>query len=500
VSERHYLAFDLGAESGRAVLGTLESGRIALAEVHRFPNAPLEVLGGLRWNVYGLFEEVRKGLALAAQAADDIASVAVDTWGVDFGLLGPDGDLLGLPFAYRDPRNLPAMEKFLEIISRRHVYELTGIQFLPFNTLFQLYAMILSGSSALRAADRLQFMPGLLTYLLSGVRATDTTIASTSQLLDPRRGSWSEELFAALGLSNGLMGESVLPGTVLGHLRPAVAAAAGLGKTAVAATAGHDTAAAVAAIPATGTNWAYISSGTWSLVGIETASPLITEETRRLNFTNEGGMGGRIRFLKNVTGLWLVAQCRKSWRAVRAVDYDELTALAEAAPPFKALLDPDAPEFLNPPDMPAAIQAFCRRTGQSVPQTPGEIVRCALESLALKYRAVLDDLGRVSPHPIEKVHVIGGGSRNGLLNGFTAAATGLPVIAGPVEATAIGNILGQALALGDIGSLEDMRSIVAASAGLRVFDPEGKAAWDEAFDRFREVLARGSGDGMGEGA
>jgi rhamnulokinase len=318
--------------------------------------------------------------------------------------------------------------------------------------------------------------------------ATETTIASTSQLLDPRRGEWSEELLAALGLPSSLFETPVRPGTVVGSLCPEIAAEAGLAEIPVIATAGHDTASAVAAVPAEGTNWAYISSGTWSLVGIESPIPIITPETERLNFTNEVGMEGRIRFLKNVTGLWLMAQCRRAWSVSRPASYEELTEAAAAAPAFFSFIDPDSPAFLNPSDMPAAIQAFCRATGQAVPETEGAIVRCALESLALKYRLVLEELGRVSPLPVERVHVIGGGSRNRLLCQFTAEATNRSVVAGPVEATAMGNIMGQALALGRVRSLEEMRSIVAASTNPAVFEPVNPAAWDEAYGRFRAVI------------
>jgi rhamnulokinase len=488
------LAFDLGAESGRAVVGTLDGGRLEVLEVLRFPNAPIRVLGRLRWDVTGLFEEVRRGLKIAASFAPDLGSAAVDTWGVDFGLLGEDGFLLDLPLAYRDERNPPAMEEFLSRYGRERIYALTGVQFLPFNSLFQLFALVRDGSAPLDAARRLLFMPGLFTYLLSGAMATDATIASTSQLVDPRSGDWSEELLRALGLPSSLFGTAIAPGTVVGRIRREIASEAGLADIPIVATAGHDTAAAVAAIPAEGSNWAYISSGTWSLIGIESPVPLISDESRRLNFTNEAGLGGRIRFLKNVTGLWLVAQCRKQWAADRPVGYEELAAAAQAAPAFRSFVDPDAPDFLNPPDMPAAIRDFCRSTNQPVPESRGEVIRCALESLALKYRLVLDELGRLAPRPIERLHVIGGGSRNGLLCRFTAEASGLPVIAGPVEATAIGNVMGQALALGRVGSLEEIREIVRRSEGQIVYGPDGARGWDAAIKRFRAMIEERKGE------
>jgi len=488
---RRHLAFDLGAESGRAVLGTVEDGRAELREIHRFPNPMLSLFGRLHWDPYLLYAEIVEGLRKAAAACPEgIASVAVDTWGVDFGLLARDGSLLGLPFAYRDLRNVRAMEEFLAKVPRDRVYALTGIQFLPFNSLFQLNALRRENPGLLDQAADLLFMPDLLSYFLSGRKVTEATIASTSQLIDPRRGAWSGELVAALGLRPGLLRDPIPPGTVIGPLAPGLAEDTGLAGVPVVATTSHDTASAVAAVPARGRHWAYISSGTWSLMGIETAVPLITPETQRLNFTNEGGLGGRIRFLKNVTGLWLVQQCRKAWSADGAMTYDDMRALAESAPPFRSFIDPDAPDFLNPADMPEAIRGFCRRTGQEEPSTPAAVVRCALESLALTYRRVLDDLGRLAPEPIEKIHVIGGGSRNSTLCRFTADATGLPVAAGPVEATALGNILVQALALGRIPSADGIRAIVAATAEPVPYEPEGAPAWAAAYDRFREILSR----------
>jgi rhamnulokinase len=489
MSAHRFLAFDLGAESGRAMLGGLENGRLSIVELRRFPNGPLTLFGRLHWNIYALFEEIQSGLrACAASLGGEPESLAVDTWGVDFGLLAEDGSLLGLPFAYRDPRNLAAMERFLGILPKERIYELTGIQFMPFNSLFQLHALMLENPALLRAASDLLFMPDLATHFLTGVRTTESTIASTSQLIDPRSGQWCEDLFDALGVSLGLMPKPIRSGTVIGTLRSELAEGSGLGEILVVDSASHDTASAVAAVPASGENWAYISSGTWSLMGIETQRPLITPRTLELNFTNEGGMEGTIRLLKNVTGLWLVQQCRKKWNAAKPASYDELVAAAESAHPFKAVVDPDDADFLNPADMPEAIREFCRKTKQSVPETPAEIVRCALESLALKYRSVLEELRQVSPNPIERIHIIGGGSRNTLLNQFTASATSAPVVAGPAEATAAGNIMGQALALGYVRSLEEIRAIVAASTEPRAFEPRETKPWDSAYERFREII------------
>ncbi len=490
-----FLAFDLGAESGRAVLGTLNGGRLALRELHRFANGPVRILGHDHWNVPTLSEEIGKGIRLAVRdAGARPESLAVDTWGVDFGLVAGDGNLLGLPFAYRDARTEGAMDYVFHRIPRREVYALTGIQFLPFNTLFQLASMVRDRSSLLEAAEGLLFMPDLFHYLLTGRRATEFTIASTSQLFDPRRGAWSGDLLSALGLPLSLMPEVLAPGTLLGPVSDDTAEATGLRRgTPVVATATHDTGAAVAAVPAEGEDWAYISSGTWSLVGIESSRPIISRETLDLNFTNEGGLGGRIRFLKNMTGLWLLQRARRAWEEAgeKDLDYGALVRAADSAPAFVTLVDPDDPGFLNPANMVEALRSYARRTGQPEPASIPAMVRCILESLALKYRVILDELGRVAPHPIRKLHVIGGGSRNSVLCRFTAEATGLTVAAGPAEATASGNILGQALALGAVRSIEEFRSIMRDSCDIETYEPRDPAAWAGPYDRFRRLLPSG---------
>ncbi len=491
VSRNHFLAFDLGAESGRAILGTLEGGRLVTRELHRFPNGPVSLFGHLHWNVYALLAEMKKAVRICVTSAGVIPdSVGVDTWGVDFGLVNRDGVLLGLPYAYRDRRNVWAMNKFLWIVPREKIYEITGIQFLPFNTLFQIHAQSLENPGLLESASDLLFLPDLFAYFLTGRRTNEATIASTSQLLDARTRTWSLELLAALGLEPKLLKKPIPAGTVVGRLLDDVCAETGCPSVPVIATAGHDTASAVAAVPACDGDWAFLSSGTWSLMGIETPEPLITPGTLALNFTNEGGMAGTIRFLKNVTGLWLVQQCRKRWGGPESVSYADLTAAAAAAPAFAAMIEPDDPVFLNPPDMPEAIRGYCRMTGQPVPESNAAIVRGVLESLALKYRVVLDELRSVSSRPIRKIHVIGGGSKNSLLCQFTADATSLPVIAGPDEATAIGNIMGQALALGSVRSLRDIREITAASAELRTYEPRETSAWDKAYERYQTLIAR----------
>jgi rhamnulokinase len=411
----------------------------------------------------------------------------VDTWGVDFGLIDGAGELVSLPFAYRDLRNIAAMESFLARVPRERVYELTGIQFLPFNSLFQLEALRESDPGLLDRAADLLFMPDLFAFFLTGTRMNEATIASTSQILDPRTGSWCPELLGALGVKPSLFHEPLPPGRIAGRLKPALASAAGLPEIPVAAVASHDTGSAVVAVPARGEDWAYISSGTWSIMGIELPGPLITPRARALNFTNEGGWDRRVRFLKNIAGLWLLQQCRRKWSVERPVSYDDLAAMAAEAHPFRSFVDPDDPVFLNPPDMPAAIRNHCAASGQPVPETQAEIVRCILESLALKYRSVLDELREVSGRPIRRIHIVGGGSRNETLCRFAADATGLPVMAGPVEATAAGNILGQAVALGHLRSPQEIRETIASSFDLLVFEPKPDESWERAYTRFRAL-------------
>jgi rhamnulokinase len=488
---RRFLAADLGAESGRVVLGTIKNERLEVRELYRFPNGPVQLLGRLHWNLPGLFEEIKKGARSCVQDAGvQPESLAVDTWGVDFGLVAADGSLLGLPYAYRDPHTLGIMDEFFKRMPREEIYALTGIQFLTFNSLFQLAALVRDRSPLLEAASGLLFMPDLFHYLLTGRRSSELTIATTSQLYDPRKSGWSRELLAALGLPESLMQDIRRPGTIIGPLTAEVAEETGLSReTRVIATATHDTASAVAAVPAEGHDWAYISSGTWSLMGIESSAPIINSRTLKLNFTNEGGIEGRTRFLKNVTGLWLLHQCRRKWQggSANGPSYADLVESAEESPGFRTLIDPDAPDFLNPADMPGAIQAFARRTGQPEPDSRPAFVRCILESLALKYRYVLDQLREVSPHSIARIHVIGGGSRNGLLCRFTAEAAGLTVVAGPAEATASGNIMVQALALGVVRDPEEIRAIMRNSVKLTSYEPRSPKDWAHAYERFRNL-------------
>lgn len=485
---RQFLAFDLGAESGRAVLGRFRDGRLSLTEIHRFPNRSLLLNGRLHWDIYALLAEIKKALGMCAGAdASSLESLAVDTWGVDFGLLAGDGTILGLPVSYRDPRTLGAMDGFFERISRERVYEMTGIQFLPFNSLFQLFSLVRDRSPLLAATARLLFMPDLFQFLLTGRQATEYTIASTSQLLDPRTRAWNEDLFKALGIAPSIMLNPVPPGTVLGPLLDPIAAETGLGHARVVTAASHDTASAVAAVPALDSEYAYISSGTWSCLGIEIPEPIVSESTLAGNFTNEGGVEGSIRFLKNVMGLWLVQGCRKSWAKRTDYTYQELAALAETAPAFRAVVDPDAADFLNPADMPDALNGYLTRTGQASLETPAGFIRMILESLAFKYRFVIDEIRRIVGREIRRIHIIGGGSRNELLNQLTADATGLPVVAGPDEATSVGNILVQLKASGIVQTLAEMRALVRESFPLRIYEPRTSVAREESYRRFLDL-------------
>jgi rhamnulokinase len=431
---RTFVGIDLGAESGRVMAGVFDGRRVRLDEVHRFPNGPVELAGSLRWDVLRLWAEVRAGLAAAAARHRDVASVGADTWGVDYVLLAKSGEVLGHRFHYRDGRTRGVMERAFETVPRDEVYAATGVQFLPFNTLYQLLAARDRTPDVLAAADRLLLMPDFLHGCLCGSTAIEFTNATTTQLFDPAAGTWAADLLRRLDLPARLLGEVVRPGTVLGEVRPEVLA----GPVRVVAPATHDTASAVAAVPAAGTGWAYVSSGTWSLVGVEVPAAVRSPQALAPGPTNEGGVGGTYRLLKNVMGLWLVQRCREAFRrAGDDLDYDALLRRAAAAEPFRSLVEPDDPRFLNPPAMTAAIAGYCRETAQPEPRTPGEFTRCCLESLALKYRLVLGWLAEVTGTPIRVVHVVGGGSRNRLLNQLTADATGLLVLAGPVEATAL---------------------------------------------------------------
>ncbi|MEU3691405.1 rhamnulokinase [Streptomyces narbonensis] len=482
-----FAAVDLGATSGRVMLGRVGPGILGLTEAHRFPNTPVPLPDGLRWDALGLYRGVLDGLRLAARSGG-VASVGVDTWGVDYGLLDADGALLGAPYHYRDPRTDGAAEAVWARVGRAEMYRITGLQHLPFNTVFQLAAA--TGSAQLAATRTLLLMPDLMVHWLTGTVGAEETNASTTGLFDARAGTWSKELLGRLGVDAGLLPPLRAPGDPAGELLPHMTEFTGLdARTRVTTVASHDTASAVVAVPATAPDFAYLSCGTWSLAGLELDGPVLTEESRAANFTNERGVDGTIRFLRNIMGLWLLEECRRAWasQGQEPAGLPELLALAARAEPFAALVDPDAPEFLAPGDMPERIRAHCRGSGQRAPEGPGAVVRCVLESLALAHRRTLRQAAELAGREITRVHLVGGGARNELLCQWTADATGLPVVAGPVEATALGNVLVQARAAGLVGDLPSTRRLVAATQPLRHYvprkDPAGRAAWDAAAAR-----------------
>jgi len=485
MGESSHIAFDLGAESGRCLLGKVKDGCLSVREISRFPNKMILVSGHLHWNVFELFEQMTKGMASCQ--GEGVESVGVDTWGVDFALLDRQGNVLGLPFSYRDHRTDGAVESFLTKIPCERLHSLTGLQILWVNTVFQLEAMVRDRSPLLEIASDLLFMPDFFHYLMTGVKKTEFSFATTSQLYNPHTRQWCSEVFEALGLPISLMQEIVPTASVLGRLQGHVSKETGLGDIPVVAVATHDTASAVAAVPAAGDDWAFISSGTWSIVGVLTEKPITNKMTLSGNFSNEGASGGNIRLLKNINALWLLQQCRRSWSPDGSLTYEEIRSLAESAPALRCFVDPDFPGFANPDDMPSAIVDFCRQTSQPAPSTRGEIARCVMESIALKYRAVIDKLRVLHGKPINRVHVVGGGARNELLNQFAADAIGLPILAGPLEATAIGNLLLQAKALGGVASDEDIRQVVMNSFQVAKYEPSGSASWEKAYERFKEI-------------
>jgi rhamnulokinase len=489
-----FLAFDLGAASGRAVLGHLDTDRLRIRELYRFPNGMLPVKGHLHWDIYRIFAEIGKGMEICARDTR-VDSLAIDTWGVDFGLMTRDGTILGLPFAYRDPHTQGAMEEFFNRIPRERIYDLTGIQFLHLNSLFQLHALKRDKPFLLEAAGDLLFMPDIFHFLLTGEKKTEFTLATTSQLYNPRKRDWESEIFDALGVSRSIMQEIVQPGSFVGRLEKNIGRPLGWEGVPVIAVASHDTGSAVAAVPAEGSDWAYISSGTWSLMGIEIQEPVIDDSTLRLNFTNEGGVGDTFRLLKNITGLWLIQKCLDTWGAEREIRVDRLLPLAREANSFPFFIDPDWAGFCNPADMPEAIRRYCSLTGQRSPRSHAEFIRGICESLALKYRSVLDEIRQIRKDPIKKIHIIGGGVKNRLLCQFTANATGLPVYAGPAEAAAIGNIMMQALSKECVPSLEKMREVIRHSCEVMTYEPSHTKDWEEAFGRFQEIAARETEDG-----
>ena len=490
-NKKYYFAVDLGATSGRTILGTLADGKLEQEELTRFPNNLIETGGHFYWDIYALYLEMIKGLQVVGKRGLDITSIGIDTWGVDFVFIGEDDAILRNPMAYRDPHTFAAIDDYLEnVLDRKTVYDITGIQFMNFNSLFQLHAMRQANNVALQHCKKVLFVPDALSWMLTGEAVCEYTIASTSQMLDPRTGDLSEKLIESVGMKRSQFGRMVQPGTQIGVLTEEVQKMTGLGAVPVIAVAGHDTGSAVAAVPAKNEQFAYLSSGTWSLMGIETKEAIINERSYELNFTNEGGIEGTTRFLKNICGMWLYERCRKEWpEEVRKLSHPELQGSAMKVEAFRSIINPDDKAFANPPSMIEAIQQYCRETGQTVPETPAEICRCIFDSLALRYRQVFLWLKEFATFDLNVLHIIGGGSLNKFLNQFTADALGVEVLAGPQECTAIGNIMLQAKASGDVADIWAMRAIIANSVEMVPYHPTGdKAAWNQAYEKYLQIL------------
>ena len=491
-NKKYFFAVDLGATSGRTIIGTLDDNRFNLEELTRFDNNLIQTGGHFYWDIYALYFEIIKGLKIAAQRQIEISSIGIDTWGVDFVFIGEDGAILRNPVAYRDPHTFGVMEKFFENeVDKKTVYDITGIQFMNFNSIFQLYAMKLNNDSALKNAKKILFVPDALSYMLTGEAVCEYTIVSTSELLDPRTKEIDPTLLKALGLERSQFGRMITPGTQIGVLTEEVQQMTGLGAIPVIAVAGHDTGSAVAAVPAKDEKFAYLSSGTWSLMGIETKDAIINERSYDLNFTNEGGIEGTTRFLKNICGMWLYERCRKEWpEEIRKMSHPELQGSAMNVEAFRSIINPDDAMFANPSNMIQAIQTYCKQTNQPVPETPAEICRCIFDSLALRYRQVFTWLAEFASFPLDTLHIIGGGSLNKYLNQFTANSLGVTVYAGPQECTAIGNIMLQAKAMGLVKDIWEIRAIIANSIELVKYTPTDKAAWDAAYEKYLSIISR----------
>ncbi len=482
----NFFAVDLGATSGRTILGSIVNGKLEQRELTRFPNQIIQTGGHFFWDIYALYNEIIRGLKVVADEKIDITSIGIDTWGVDFVCIGKDGGILRNPYCYRDPHTDNAMEEYFKLVPKEKVYEKTGIQFMQFNSLFQLSTLKANNDSALAAADKILFVPDALMYMLTGEAVCEYTILSTSQMLDPRTKKIDNELIDVIGLKESQFGRYVNPSDTVGVLTPEVQKMTGLGAIPVVAVAGHDTGAAVAAVPAENEKFAYLSCGTWSLLGIETKDAIISDKSFEYNFTNEGGIEGTTRFLKNICGMWLLERCRKEWTDAPA-DVNQINKDAMDAPAFQSFIYPDAPEFANPSSMVEAIKTYCEKTGQHVPQDYKEMARCIFESLAMRYRQVLGYLNDMAPFPIEKLHVIGGGSKNIYLMQMAANSTGLTVATGPMEGTAIGNIMLQAKAAGLVKDMFEMRSIIANSIDMNIYEPQDRESWDKAYQKYLEL-------------
>ena len=487
------LAFDLGAGSGRAIVARLANGRLEMEEIHRFPNDPVQVGAHFHWDILRLLHEVKQGILKAkhhlAGSGSGLRSIAIDSWAVDFGLLDRHGELLGNPYHYRDRQTDGMMEEVFSVMPKQEIFARTGIQFMQINTLYHLAAMKKRDAAALREAETFLMIPDLLRYFLTGERQCEWTNATTTQLFNPVSGTWDRELMDRIGIPSRLFLPPVQPGTVIAPLSASVCDELGVASCPIVAVGEHDTASAVVAVPAASPDFAYLICGTWSLLGTEVKQPVLTPQALQWNFTNEGGVGGTYRLLKNIMGLWLLQECRHAWEKEGSnYSFAEMVEMAKREPGFQALIDPDDPLFLNPTHMPDAIRRYCERTGQPAPQTHGAFVRCVTESLALKYRFVLERTERLSGAAYEGLHMVGGGINNELLCQFTANAIGRPVFAGPVEASAIGNVLVQWMALGELVGIGEARNLVRSSFPLRTYEPREREAWDEAYGRFCALI------------
>lgn len=490
MKELNMLAFDLGASSGRGMLGRFNGSRLKVEELHRFSNDPVTVTGHTYWDILRLYREIEQGLLKFANSKEgSLASIGIDTWGVDFGLLDQKGQLMGNPFHYRDVRTDGMFEEAFKRVTKEEIFNRTGIAFQKFNTLYQLLSMQLNSPDVLERASTMLFIPDLLTYFLTGEKRTEFTEATTSQMLDAATGQWSRELLKALGIPEHFLTEIDYPGDPRGRIRKETADLLGIGEVPLYAVATHDTGSAVAAVPAVEGNYVFLSSGTWSLMGVEVDRPIVNETTLKWNYTNEGCVGGKYRLLKNIMGLWIFQECKREWdRRGEVYDFKEMDQMAEASTPMLAFIDPDDDLFYHPGDMPAKVQQYCQKTGQTVPQSKGEIIRCIFESLALKYRWSFEKLEEILGKKLDVLHIVGGGTKNRLLNQFTANVLNKPVICGPVEATAIGNLMVQAMALGEVANQAEIRQIVRDSFPTEDYLPQNTDIWEEAYARFLTII------------
>jgi rhamnulokinase len=494
-AEQDYLAFDVGASGGRLVAGRFDGARLQLEEVHRFANGGIWAGERFYWDLLGLWQEMLTGLRKAAgQFSDQVVSAGVDTWGVDFGLLGAGDELLANPRHYRDPHTDGVLERAFEVVSREEIFDQTGLQFMQFNSLYQLLALQQADSAVLAAAERLLMIPDLFHWLMTGEKVNEFTNATTSQFFDPQKKDWATDLLSRLNLPSHLLGPVAAPGTRLGGFRKSVQDLTGLQGVEVVLPGTHDTASAVVAVPSAALlqaqpTWCYISSGTWSLMGMEIPAPIVNQDCLARNFTNEGGVGDSVRLLKNIAGLWLIQECRRIWNQEgRKYDWPDLVSQAAASEPLVSLINPDDASLVAPRDMPQAIIRLCETASQPVPQTHGAIIRCALESLSLRYRMVLNDLEQLTGATVETIHIVGGGTQNRLLCQMTADACNRQVVAGPIEATAIGNIIVQMVSQGAVASVQDGRELIRKSFQVETYEPQQPGPWNAAYEQFVELV------------